>query len=202
MTSLTLEGITFNDQGLVPVIAQDVTTGKVLMQAWANRAALKRTLETDRMHYFSRSRNALWMKGETSGHTQEVVDMALDCDGDTVLATVQQNGPACHRGTDTCFVHADDRTPLPTLARLSATLGERRSRPKEGSYTNQLYDDPSLAKEKILEEAGELIQALEAESDDRVAEEAADLVYHALAACMGRGVTIERVMHVLEARSR
>lgn len=194
--------VTFDERGLAPVIAQEATTGEVLMLAWMDREALAKTLETKRVHYHSRSRGRLWMKGEESGHVQDLVRLARDCDGDALLALVHQSGPACHTGTATCFGRSDADVPRPGLADLAFVLRERKLHPPAGSYTAKLLADPKLASKKVGEEATELVMALANESEQRVAEEAADVVYHTLAACLGRGVTLHEILDVLEKRKR
>lgn len=198
-----LDPLEFNDRGLIPVVAQDVDTGAVLMLAWADRAALQQTLETGFMHYHSRSRNALWKKGATSGSVQEVVSLHGDCDGDTVLARVRQTGEACHTGTATCFgegVDAGAGGPGgDVLTRLQATLETRlRDRP-EGSYTSKLLSDENLRVKKLGEESAELIAAL-TRNDPDVAEEAADLVYHLMVALLAAGQSWAEVVDALRRR--
>lgn len=194
--------VKYDDKGLVPVVAQDVLTGDVLMVAWANREALEAAQQTGRMHYWSRSRSKLWKKGEESGHGQEVVRLALDCDGDAVLAMVRQTGPACHTGTPTCFGRDADDVARPVLSELAQVIASRKARPTKDSYTSQLLSDPKKAGKKISEEATEVVMALTHESDQRVAEEAADVLYHLLVAAAARGVTLEQVLAVLQKRRR
>ncbi len=184
--------------GLVTVVAQDATTGAVLMVAFADREALERTLATGDMHYRSRTRG-LWRKGETSGHTQRVVTLTADCDGDAVLARVQQQGPACHTGEPTCFGAA----PLGALAELANTIEARMTGAADGppSYTQRLLADRNLRLKKLGEECAELVTALADADPARAAEEAADLVYHALVAARAGGVTLADIEHVLAARA-
>jgi phosphoribosyl-AMP cyclohydrolase / phosphoribosyl-ATP pyrophosphohydrolase len=202
VTAFDASKVKYDERGLVPVVAQEATTGEVLMLAWANREALESSLRSGRMHYWSRSRAKLWEKGEESGHRQQLVRLAVDCDGDAVLAQVRQTGPACHTNVSTCFGRDEDDVPRPTLSGLAQVLGSRRTNPPAGSYTAKLLADPKLASKKVGEEATELVMALASESEDRVAEEAADLVYHALVACQGRGVALPRILEVLEKRRR
>lgn len=183
--------------GLVPVVAQDAGTGAVLMVAWATREALARSLATGRMHYWSRSRGALWRKGDTSGHVQHLVRLHADCDGDTVLALVRQEGPACHTGESTCFGEAA----APILPRLDVVLADRaRARPA-GSYTTRLLEDENLRLKKLGEECAELVTALAKGDRTRAAEEAADLLYHVLAAARASGVGLGEIAAVLEERA-
>ena len=197
-----LAAVKFDAQGLVPVVAQDALTGDVLMLAWANRDALEAAQSTGRMHYWSRSRAKLWRKGEESGHDQDLVRLALDCDGDAVLALVRQKGPACHTGTPTCFGRDADDAARAVLSELAQVIASRKASPAKESYTSQLLADPKKAGKKISEEATEVVMALTHESDQRVAEEAADVLYHLLVACAGRGVTLDKVLDVLAARRR
>ena len=191
-----LDTLTFDERGLVPVVAQEARTGSVLMVAWANREALERSLAIGDMTFWSRSRGELWRKGETSGNTLQVVSLHADCDRDTVLARVRPTGPACHTGERTCFGEGGD----PTLAGLSETLRLRADERPEGSYTVRLLDDPNLRIKKLGEETAELIQALVQGDGPRATEEAADLLYHTLTALLAAGVTVEEVLQELEGR--
>jgi phosphoribosyl-AMP cyclohydrolase / phosphoribosyl-ATP pyrophosphohydrolase len=207
-----MSGIRFGGDGLVPVVAQEQRTGDVLMVAYADRAALERTAETGHAHYFSRSRQALWRKGETTGHVQRVSEIRLDCDGDTILYRVEQEGPACHTGTRTCFstVRLPDGSAIPEedpgghlLTRLAATIGHRAAERPVGSYTAKLLDR-GVAKisQKMGEEAVEVVVAANAEDDERLAAEAADLLYHLLVLLQARGVPLDRVWRELELREK
>jgi phosphoribosyl-ATP pyrophosphohydrolase/phosphoribosyl-AMP cyclohydrolase len=188
--------------GLVPVVAQDARDGRVLMVAFATREALAASLETGEMHFWSRSRGALWRKGETSGNVLRLVSLHADCDSDTVLALVRPAGPACHTGEATCFGAGAAPSPgREALARLDATLEERaRTRP-DGSYTVKLLDDENLRLKKIGEEAAELVVALATSDAGRAGEEAADLLYHVLVALRAEGVGLEAILDALEARA-
>lgn len=197
--AFALDDVVYDGAGRVPVVAQEARSGDVLMVAWADREALEATLETGSMHYHSRSRGRLWRKGEESGHEQEVVSLALDCDGDTVLARVRQKGPACHTGTPTCFT-LDEGVPGGILSHLSQVIAAREDADPDASYTAKLLKDKELRVAKVEEEAEEFVHALREEERDRVAEEAADLVYHALVAAWGRRVSLADVLKVLEAR--
>jgi len=182
--------------GLVPVVAQDATTGAVLMVAYADREALERSLASGFMHYRSRTRG-LWKKGETSGHVQRVISLAHDCDRDAVLARVLPEGPACHTNAPTCF-GAPQSDELSTLA---STIAARACAPVEGSYTSRLLSDRNLRLKKLGEEMAELILALADADPRRVAEEAADVVYHLLVALQANGSTLDDVRTVLRARA-
>lgn len=186
---------------LIPVIAQDVRTNDVLMLAYADARALRRTRRTGYMHYFSRSRDRLWKKGEKSGHVQKVVSLHYDCDRDTILARVEQTGPACHKGTPTCFTKRPWRA-RGIIDELWAVFADRKRRPKKGSYTNALLSDPGKLREKLLEEACELAMATKGKTKGRIAEEAADVLYHYLLLLFAAGVPFEEVENVLKKRRR
>ena len=195
-----LEAVRFGDDGLVPVVAQSALSGEVLMLAYADREALERTRSTREAHYHSRSRNVLWKKGETSGHTQEVRDVRVDCDGDAVLFVVRQTGPACHTGTPTCF---GERRTGAILTRLAEIITERQGTAPPGSYTAELLARgvPGTAR-KLGEEAVETMVAALSEDDASLAGEAADLLYHLLALLQARHLPFERVLEELERRAR
>jgi len=196
--------VRFDERGLVPVVIQDWRTGEVLTLAYANSEALARTRETGELHLFSRSRNELWHKGATSGNTQKVRALRLDCDGDAVLALVEPNGPACHTGERTCFHNGDVEPPAPheALPVLERTLAQRQSERPEGSYTVTLLDDQQLAGAKVMEEAEEVARAAREESDDRVDNEAADVLYHLLVLLRGRDRSLADAGEVLNGRRR
>ena len=181
--------IAYDSQGLVPVIVQDWRSGEVLTLAYANAEAVRRTRESGELHLYSRSRQEQWHKGATSGNTQAVRALRLDCDGDALLALVEPAGPACHTGERTCFHHGETRPPAPheALAILDRTLVERDAARPAGSYTTQLLEDPVLAGEKVREEAEEVTRAAREESDERVDNEAADVLYHLAVLLRGRG---------------
>jgi phosphoribosyl-ATP pyrophosphohydrolase/phosphoribosyl-AMP cyclohydrolase len=194
------EGVVFDASGLVPVVAQDRASGDVLMVAWANAEALQRTAETGLAHFWSRSRKALWWKGETSGHTLRVVEARKDCDGDTLLFVVSPAGPACHTGTRTCFGETSP-TAAGMLDELARVVAERALAPVEESYTARiLAKGPDHVLKKIGEEATEVVLAARVQSDDRLAEETADLLYHLLVALHQRGLPLSRVMDELRKR--
>jgi phosphoribosyl-ATP pyrophosphohydrolase/phosphoribosyl-AMP cyclohydrolase len=181
--------------GLVPVVAQDVRTGVVLMVAFADREALEHTLRERRMWYFSRARATLWRKGETSGNEQRLRALHLDCDADTVLALVEPAGPACHTGARSCFEAA------PLLQLLDDVIAERAALPDAtGSYTARLLGDENLRLKKLGEEAAELVLACARGDAERAAEETADLLYHALVAARGTGVDLAAVLAALDRR--
>lgn len=190
--------------GLLPCIVQDARTGAVLMLAWMNAEAMARTMQTGETWFWSRSRGALWHKGETSGHTQRLVGMRVDCDGDAILAQVVPNGPACHTGQRSCFYRSpegQEQISGPVLSRLETTIGERRRTMPEKSYTAALLRGGLEAiGAKVAEEAEEVVRAARDETPERVAEEAADVVYHLLVLLAARGVTLEQVLDVLTVR--
>lgn len=195
--------IAYDEQGLVPVVIQDWNTGEVLTLAYANALAVEKTRETGELHLWSRSRNELWHKGATSGNTQKVRALRLDCDGDALLALVEPNGPACHTGERTCFFTGDMQpAPHEALPALERTLRRRQAERPNGSYTVQLLDDPPHVGEKVMEEAEEVARAAREESDDRVDNEAADVLYHLLVLLRSRGRSLADVERVLDARSR
>jgi len=196
--------ISYDERGLVPCVIQDWTTGEVLTLAYMNELALRRTRETGELHLWSRSRDELWHKGATSGNTQAVRALRLDCDGDTVLALVEPAGPACHTGERTCFHHGELEPPAPheTLPGVERTLRQRAAERPEGSYTVELLDNPGLVGAKVMEEAEEVARAARDESDQRVDEEAADVIYHLLVLIAGRGRRLADVERVLDARRR
>ncbi|MDQ6871628.1 MAG: bifunctional phosphoribosyl-AMP cyclohydrolase/phosphoribosyl-ATP diphosphatase HisIE [Gemmatimonadota bacterium] len=197
-TTLNLDDVKFPvDTGTVVVVAQDAASGRVLMVAHADREALARTIETGEMHYRSR-RRGLWRKGATSGNVQKVVTLALDCDGDTVLARVIPAGPACHTGQISCF---PDSSQPSAWALLAYTIRKRRTQPDSTGYTRALLDDRNLRLKKIGEEAAELVTACADSDMDRATEEAADLVYHMAVALEALDTSLEAVARVLLKRS-
>jgi len=194
------EGLVFDANGLLPVVAQDRDSGDVLMLAWANAEAIARTAETGLAHFWSRSRKALWQKGETSGNALRVVEARADCDKDALLLLVEPAGPACHTGSRTCFGETS-----PTAAgmpfELERVVRERAQAAPEESYTARLLAKGQAAVlKKIGEEATEVVLAASAESDARLAEESADLLFHLLVALHQRGLPLARVMDELRRR--
>jgi phosphoribosyl-ATP pyrophosphohydrolase/phosphoribosyl-AMP cyclohydrolase len=219
-----LSAVRFGADGLVPVVTQESRSGDVLMLAYADRDALDRTISTGLAHYFSRSRGTLWQKGETSGHVQRVIEIRLDCDGDAILYRAEQEGPACHTGTQTCFstVIGEPQSAVGGAARLpggpagrgedsashvlsrlaGAIAGRARERP-QGSYTAELLAaGMGRISRKLGEEAVEVIVAAHTESNDRLAAEAGDLLYHLLVLLQARGVPLDAVWRELEMRER
>jgi phosphoribosyl-ATP pyrophosphohydrolase/phosphoribosyl-AMP cyclohydrolase len=202
VTAAIPDRLTFDAAGLIPVVAQDRASGDVLMVAYANPEALARTAETGFAHFWSRSREALWKKGETSGHVLRVIDVITDCDRDALLYVVEPEGPACHTGSRTCFGDAS-ATAAGMLEELARVVADRATAAPEDSYTARLLaKGPDQVLKKIGEEATELVLAAKGESDDRLAEETADLLYHVLVALHQRGLPLARVMDVLRERRK
>ena len=203
-----LEGIRYDERGLVPVVAQDASTSEVLMLAYANKEAVEKTIETGEAHYHSRSRGELWRKGASSGNTQRVVEVRLDCDGDALLYRVEPRGPACHTGENSCFFTSvaglasdDDRDLGQTIQSLAGTIAERHREMPESSYTAKLIArGTGRVAQKVGEEAVEVVVA--ALEGTRLAEESADLLYHLLVLLEERGVAVEEVAKVLDERHR
>jgi len=193
--------VSYDERGLVPCVIQDWNSGEVLTMAYMNELALQRTRATGELHLWSRSRGELWRKGETSGNTQAVKALRLDCDGDTLLALVEPAGPACHTGERTCFHRGElDLAPYETLPALERTLDARARERPAGSYTVELLDDPRRIGEKVMEEAEEVTRAAREEPDERVDEEAADVIYHLLVLLHSRGRKFADAERVLDAR--
>jgi phosphoribosyl-AMP cyclohydrolase / phosphoribosyl-ATP pyrophosphohydrolase len=194
--------ISYDERGLVPCVIQDWHTGEVLTMAYMNEQALERTRATGELHLWSRSRQELWRKGATSGNIQTVRALRLDCDGDTLLALVEPAGPACHTGERTCFYRGELEPPAPheTLPALERVLAQRASERPSGSYTVELLEDPARIGEKVMEEAEEVSRAAREESDERVDEEAADVLYHLLVLLHSRGRALADAERVLDER--
>jgi phosphoribosyl-ATP pyrophosphohydrolase/phosphoribosyl-AMP cyclohydrolase len=194
--------ISYDQNGLVPCVVQDWESGEVLTLAYMNEEALRRTRETGELHLWSRSRGEQWHKGETSGNVQTVRALRLDCDGDTVLALVEPAGPACHTGERTCFHRGElePAAPHEMLPALERTLAERARDRRPGSYTVELLEDPPRIGEKVMEEAEEVSRAAREESDERVDEEAADVLYHLLVLLRSRGRSLSDAERVLDGR--
>jgi len=189
--------------GLVPAIVQDADNGAVLMLGYMNREALEHTLARKRAVFYSRSKQRLWEKGETTGHTLDIVDIALDCDADTLLITAHPRGPACHNGTLTCFGD-ESRTAagdLAFLARLEAVIAQRATDKPDASYTAKLLGKGlNKVAQKVGEEGVETALAGVNESDEKLAEESADLLFHLLVLLRARGVALSRVVDTLARR--
>jgi phosphoribosyl-ATP pyrophosphohydrolase/phosphoribosyl-AMP cyclohydrolase len=201
----------FDERGLIPAIAQDHLTGQVRMLAYMNQAALEQTLASGKATFFSRSRGALWTKGETSGHVLQVLSVVADCDADTLLLSVLPVGPSCHTGRPACFFRRvaaggalsdQPSEAAPFLTELGEVLEARKGESAEKSYTKSLLmGGPDKIGAKLREEAGELADAIKNESDERVLSEASDLLYHAMVGLTLRGLTLRQVIEVLAKRT-
>ena len=196
--------IAYDAQGLVPCVIQDWHSGEILTLAYMNAEALAATRRTGELPLWSRSRDELWHKGATSGNTQAVKAIRYDCDGDALLALVEPAGPACHTGERTCFHRGELEPPAPheVLPGLERTIADRAASTPEGSYTARLLADPAFTGAKVEEEAEEVARAARAETDERVAEEAADVLYHLAVLLRARGLALADAEEVLRARRR
>jgi phosphoribosyl-AMP cyclohydrolase / phosphoribosyl-ATP pyrophosphohydrolase len=205
-----MNDLKFDDRGLMPAIVQDFLTGQVRMCAFVNREAIARTVETGRATFFSRSRGALWEKGETSGNTLHVRELYVDCDADALLVMAEPAGNSCHTGQPSCFFRrlaadaiVDETVPASAfLNRLEAEIQSRRASTAEKSYTKSLLEaGAGKIGDKVREEADEFARAIAAEGDDRVASEAADVLYHLMVGLASRGVPLRAVIDLLARRA-
>jgi len=196
------DDVKWDSQGLAPAIVQDDLSGEVLMLAWMSRESLRQTLDTGLATFWSRSRGELWVKGKTSGNTQRVSAVRLDCDQDAILLRVEPAGPACHTGARSCFLATEplEPTPAETLAALERVLRSRKQAAPEGSYTAKLFANEALRHKKIGEEATELVMASLKGTKEEIANEAADLLYHALVLLQAHDLGLRDVAEVLRAR--
>jgi phosphoribosyl-ATP pyrophosphohydrolase/phosphoribosyl-AMP cyclohydrolase len=207
-TSVDPKQIAWDERGLAPCVVQDWRTGEVLTLAYMNSDSLARTLDSGEAWFWSRSRQELWHKGATSGNTLTVRALRYDCDSDALLALVEAAGPACHTGERTCFHNGDAATAAPheALPALERTIADRRAAVANGdsgdSYTAKLLADPPLIGAKVEEEAEEVARAAREEADERVASEAADVLYHLTVLLASRGLTLEDALAELNARRR
>jgi phosphoribosyl-ATP pyrophosphohydrolase/phosphoribosyl-AMP cyclohydrolase len=197
---LNLDNLKFNQDGLIPVITQNYYTGKILMQAYANKEAIEETLKSGYATYFSRSRNALWRKGETSGNYQKIMDIKVDCDEDSIIYLVVEEGPACHTGEESCFYRnlnlEKDSKPVPfeILHKLYEKIQERKETMPEGSYVASLFKKGSdKIIQKVGEEAVEAIIALKNKNKDEIVYETSDLLFHLLIALVDAGVKLSDI---------
>lgn len=204
---MDLSNIKYDEKGLIPAIIQDVNTNEVLMMAYMNKESLKKTMETNKTWFYSRSRQNLWNKGETSGNFQDVRSISYDCDGDTLLVKVIPEGPSCHTGNNSCFfntiVEGEKTESAAILKQLYKTIEDRKSNPVEGSYTNYLFDkgiDKIL--KKVGEENAETIIAAKNNSKEELIYEASDLIYHLLVLLVNQGVSLEDIFGELEKRHK
>ncbi|MBL1177313.1 bifunctional phosphoribosyl-AMP cyclohydrolase/phosphoribosyl-ATP diphosphatase HisIE [Pantanalinema sp. GBBB05] len=205
--AVPVDQIRYDDRGLVPAIVQDYLDGTVLMMAWMNRESLQKTLETGETWFWSRSRQELWHKGGTSGHTQKIQSIRYDCDSDTLLLSVEQIGDiACHTGERSCF-HRVDHTitppPADTLSQVFQVICDRRDQPTDTSYTCKLFagGDNKILK-KIGEETAEVVMAFKDDDAEAIAGEVADLLYHTLVALAHHQVDLKAVYRKLQERRR
>lgn len=199
-----IENITFDDNGLIPAIIQDDVTGKVLMLAYMNEEALQKTIETKETWFYSRSRKELWNKGATSGNRQKVKSIALDCDQDALLVTVEPLGPACHTGEESCFfniVQEKDLSKREVIHTIVDVIEERRNNPVEGSYTTYLFNEGiDKVLKKVGEETSEVIIGAKNNDKEEIKWEIADLVYHTLVLMNITGVSLSDIKDVLYER--
>ncbi len=195
----------YDDKGLITVVVQDCVTNEVLMVAWANEEAVGLMKSTGYTHFWSRSRQRLWKKGEESGHVQRIKSIQTDCDGDTLLVRVEQTGPACHTGTPSCFsevISGDTSQTMAIIPDLKRVIEDRRANPREGSYTCQLFADETRMCKKVIEEAGEFALAIKDGDEGEMAWELADLIYHTMVAIEKSGLPMEKVYAKLSERAR
>jgi phosphoribosyl-AMP cyclohydrolase / phosphoribosyl-ATP pyrophosphohydrolase len=205
-----MQGIKFDDNGLIPAIAQDARTGQVRMLGYMNEEAVQATIDTATLHFYSRSRQKLWKKGESSGNVHHVVDIRHDCDGDTLLVQVIPDGPTCHTGADTCFddglVHQSEGSAgayRDVIHSLASVIADRHQEMPEGSYTSYLFrEGVDKIGKKIGEESAEVIIASKNDDDHAVAMESADLIYHLLVMLEARNVPVEDVLAELRSRRK
>ncbi len=214
-TNFSIDNLRFDNYGLIPAIAQDWLDGSVLMLAWMNKESLNKTLETKNVHYWSRSRSEIWIKGATSGNTQILKEIRFDCDNDALVLSIKQNGSgACHTGEISCFFNEIDnnfinkkekkRNPFSnTCSELFNTINERSINPLEKSYTNHLLTKGSnTILKKMGEETAEFIMACKDDDKDSISNEAADIIYHLQVALLHKGVKWRDVLTILESRRK
>jgi len=215
---IDLTQLKFDSDGLIPAIVQDAENGEVLMMAWMNAEAIEKTVQTGLTHFFSRSRQKMWQKGESSGHVQDVVEVLFDCDADCLLVKAHQKVAACHTGHRSCFYQAleggavseavfdasqvyGDKDSREAFDRLYGVIADRKRNPKENSYTSQLFSGGIEAiGAKVVEEAGELVEAARDKGSEEIVREAADLIYHAWVLLAEAGVSPEQVREELAGR--
>ena len=197
---LDIDSLAWNKQdGLLPAVVQDAASGRVLMLGYMNREALARTLASGRVCFFSRSRNSLWTKGESSGHFLDLVRLEADCDGDTLLVQAHPNGPTCHLDRASCFAQA----PAPFLAELDALVAQRERERPVGSYSTKLFEAGTRhIAQKVGEEGVETALAGVAQDDEALLGESADLIFHLLVLLRSRGLSLAQVVATLEQRHR
>ena len=195
----------YDANGLITVVVQDWATNEVLMVAWANEEAVSLMKSTGYTHFWSRSRQKMWQKGEESGHVQKIRSIQTDCDADTLLVRVEQTGVACHTGTPSCFnrvVYGGTEQTMAIIPDLMRVIKDRHENPEEGSYTCKLFNDETRMCKKIIEEAGEFALAIKDKDEDEMAWELADLIYHSLVAVEKTGLSMEKVYEKLSERAQ
>ena len=195
----------FDDRGLIPAIVQDAITNEVLMMAYANQEAYDKMIETGKVHFWSRSRNALWMKGETSGNVQDIVSIQTDCDSDALLVRVHQHGVACHLNRPSCFadvLHGDVVGTAAIMPELQRVIEDRKKNPQEGSYTNTLLKNEDKMLKKIVEEAAEVALACKGTDKKMQVWEVADLIYHLMVVIESKDINMAEVYKMLAERRR
>ncbi len=195
--------LTYDEKGLIPVVVQDHITNEVLMVAWANEEAVGLMQSTGYTHFWSRSRQKLWKKGEESGHVQKIVSIQTDCDNDTLLVRVEQNGVACHTGAPSCFFKTIKGNPECTAAiipELMRVIKDRKANPSDESYTCKLFNDETKMCKKIVEESAEFVLAIKDKDDDEIAWELADLIYHTMVAVVGKDIDLSKTYDKLAER--
>ena len=195
----------YDANGLITVVVQDWATNEVLMVAWANEEAVSLMKSTGYTHFWSRSRQKMWQKGEESGHVQKIRSIQTDCDADTLLVKVEQTGVACHTGTPSCFnqvLYGTTEDTMAILPELGRVIRDRHENPSDESYTCKLFNDETRMCKKIIEEAGEFALAIKDKDEDEMAWELADLIYHSLVAVEKTGLSMEKVYEKLSERAQ
>ena len=194
----------YDDKGLIPVVVQDWITNEVLMVAWSNAEAVELMKSTGYTHFWSRSRQKMWKKGEESGHVQKIKSIQTDCDGDTLLVRVEQTGVACHLGKPSCFdeaIYGDTEETMAILPDLKRVIEDRHANPSDESYTCKLFNDETRMCKKVIEEAGEFALAIKDKDKDEMAWELADLIYHTMVAIEKTGLPMSEVYKKLKERA-
>ena len=194
----------YDDNGLIPVVVQDWITNEVLMVAWSNAEAVELMKSTGYTHFWSRSRQKMWKKGEESGHVQKIKSIQTDCDGDTLLVRVEQTGVACHLGKPSCFdevIYGDTEETMAILPDLKRVIEDRHANPSDESYTCKLFNDETRMCKKVIEEAGEFALAIKDKDKDEMAWELADLIYHTMVAIEKTGLPMSEVYKKLKERA-
>lgn len=200
--SLNIDSVQYNEQGLVPAIIQDELTREVLMLGYMNKEAIEKTLSSNKVTFFSRSKNRLWTKGEESGNFLELVSIKNDCDQDTLLIRANPKGPTCHKGDDNCWAEKNENT-LSFLAQLEKIIEDRRDNPSDASYTSSLFKKGiNKVAQKVGEEAVEVVIEAKDENDDLFLNESADLLYHYIILLKAKGFDLGHVADILKNRNK